>query len=159
MKVLTPRNADEAKPQYSQIKRFIPQPGLDGIQADAESRSQTAHRERHNNSKIRQIFQIGDAVTARITLQSNAEIGTVDMLSYREKGPFQIVKVLDADSYEVQNYGDPSSAKRKYKGTDLFILPPAIFPSEPLETTDYKYLNFEHVPLVNPLKKYHSGYA
>ena len=123
------------------------------IQILAEERRRS-HRERHNNSKTQQVFQVGDAVTARVTVQSKADLGTVAKLAYKAKGPFQITAVLGADSYEVQKYGDPTSAKRKYKGIDLFLLPPVIFPSEPLETTDYKYLNYDYIPLIDPLQKF-----
>lgn len=121
------------------------------VEVLAEERRQS-HRDRINNSKAASNFQIGDAVTARVVVQSQAATGAVRKLSYQAKGPFQITAILDGDSYEVQRYGHPSSATRKYKGCDLFLLPPAIFPNDPLDTTDYKYLNFDHVPLVDPLK-------
>ena len=106
-----------------------------------------AHRLRHNDTKTAQKYEIGDAVTARVQIQSNAANGRVKKLSYQAKGPFQITAILDADSYEVQKYNEPNSAKRKYKGTDLYLLPPAIFPQDPLDTLDHRYLNFDHAPL------------
>lgn len=145
--------------QNSELFNYLRQMSNDGqfatsvIQILAEERRE-AHRERHNNAKKKQIFKVGDAVTARITVQSNADTGTVAKLSYKTKGPFQVTAVLEADSYEVQKYGDTTSAKRKYKGTDLFLLPPAIYPIDPLDTTDCRYLNFDHVPLVDPLSKH-----
>ena len=108
-----------------------------------------AHRNRINSTKVQQQFKVGDAVTARVQVQSNAELGKVKKLSYNAKGPFQITAVLDANSYEVQRYNQPDSAKRKYKGSDLFLLPPAIFPQDPLDTMDHRYLNFDHTPIVS----------
>jgi len=108
-----------------------------------------AHRNRLNDYKVQQRFKLGDAVTARIQVHSNAESGQVKKLSYNAKGPFQITADLDANSYEVQKYNEPDSAKRKYKGLDLFFLPPAIFPQDPLDTLDYRYMNFDRAPLVN----------
>ena len=79
--------------------------------------------------------------------------GEVGKLSYTARGPFIIVEVLGGDSYHVQRYNDKSSAIRKYKGTDLYFLPPAIFPSDPLDTMDVRYLNYSNAPIVHPLKK------
>jgi hypothetical protein len=107
-----------------------------------------AHRNRMNDAKIQQQFKVGDAVTARVQVQSNAESGQVKKLSYNAKGPFQITAILDANSYQVQRYNQPDSAKRKYKGSDLFLLPPAIFPQDPIDTMDHRYLNFDHTPTV-----------
>ena len=42
---------------------------------------------------------------------------------------------------------------RKYKGTDLYLLPPAIFPSDPIDTMDARYLNYSNAPIVHPLQK------
>ncbi len=120
------------------------------IQVLADERRQ-AHRDRLNENVTPHPFKIGDAVTARVVVQSQAQHGTVQKLSYQAKGPFQITALLDGDSFEVQRYGDDSSARRKYKGSDLFLLPPAIFPNDPLDTTDNRYLNFDHIPLVDPL--------
>ena len=35
----------------------------------------------------------------------------------------------------------------------MYLLPPALFPADPLDTTDQRYLNYEHVPLQHPLQK------
>ena len=42
---------------------------------------------------------------------------------------------------------------RKYKGIDLYLLLPAIFPHEPLDTIDLRFLNYSQSPLVSPLHK------
>ena len=44
---------------------------------------QTAHHNRINNSKTKQQIQVGDAITARVTVQSQANNGTVKKLSYQ----------------------------------------------------------------------------
>ena len=71
---------------------------------------------------------------AHIQVQSKLNNGEVSKLSYRVRGPFQIIDDLESDSYHVKRYNDSNSAVRKYKGTDLYLLPPAIFPSDPLYT-------------------------
>ena len=60
---------------------------------------------------------------------------------------------MKAKSYLVARYGKESSATRKYKGCELYLLPPSIFPHNPIDTTDQRYLNFSHAPIVSPLKK------
>ena len=37
---------------------------------------------------------------------------------------------LGNNSYHVKGYNDANSVVRKYKETDLYLLPPAIFPSD-----------------------------
>ena len=98
----------------------------------------TMHRERWNKDRTSHQFAKGDVVKAHIQVQSKSVLGEVGTLSYRARGPFQIVEVLGNDSYHVQRYNDTDSSIRKYKGTDLYILPPAIFPCEPLDTMDVR---------------------
>ena len=115
-----------------------------------------AHVDRHNNSISKSSqppFKVGDVVKAHVQVQSNATTGTVKKLSYRARGPFQITRDLGHNSFEVQRYGKPDSQVRKYKSTELYLLPPAIYPSEPLDTIDQRYLSYEYTPIHNPLKK------
>ena len=112
-----------------------------------------AHRERHNKNKTAVKFNVGDVVKAHVQVQSNLANGEVGKLSYTARGPFTIVEDLGGDSYHVQRYNDIESAIRKYKGVDLYLLPPAIFPSDPLDTMDVRYLNYSNAPIVHPLKK------
>ena len=60
---------------------------------------------------------------------------------------------LGNDSYKVQRYNEPESAIRKYKSSDLYPLPPYIFPHEPVNTMDVLFLNYSQAPLVSPLQK------
>ena len=115
-----------------------------------------AHNERNNqrySKGYESPFKVGDIVKAHVQVNSNAKTGTVKKLSYRARGPFKITKALGHNSFEVQKYGDPSSATRQYKGTELYLLPPALFPSEPLDTIDQRYLNYDYAPVQSPLKK------
>ena len=98
-------------------------------------------------------FVKDDVVKTHIQVQSKSELGGVGKLSYRARGPFQIVEALGNDSYHVQSYNDKDSSIRKYKGTDLYILPQSIFPCDPLDTMDMRYLNYSNTPIVSPLKK------
>ena len=113
-----------------------------------------SHHQRHND-KVSSlvVFEVGDVVKAHVQVQSQAATGQVGKLSYKARGPFQISKVLGHGSYEVQKYNDPTSATRKYKSTELYLLPPALFPSDPLDTTDQRYLNYEHAPIPHPLQQ------
>jgi hypothetical protein len=113
----------------------------------------TAHRDRWNKSRVPQEFKVGDVVKVHIQVQSKAASGEVKKLSYQARGPFQVIKCLDHNSYEVQRYNEPESATRKYKGTELYLLPPIIYPHEPLDLMDERYLNYAHAPIVSPLMK------
>ena len=110
-----------------------------------------AHRVRWNKNRIEQIFQVGNVVKVHVQVQSNSTTGVVKKLSYQARGPFQVIRVLGANSYEVQRYNSKSSAPRKYKGTELYLLPPNLFPCEPMDTMDERYLNSTHAPMVSPL--------
>ena len=60
---------------------------------------------------------------------------------------------MGSDSYHIKRYNDVNYAVRKYKETNLYLLPPAIFPSDTLDTTDVRYLNYSNAPVISPLKK------
>ena len=112
----------------------------------------TAHRDRWNSNRASKTFHIGDVVKAHVQVNSNLNKGVVGKLSYQGKGSFQIEEVLEANSYLVQRYDCPNGATRKYKGAELYLLPPSIFPNDPIDTVDQRYLNFQNAPIVSPLK-------
>ena len=92
-------------------------------------------------------------VKDHLQVQSKLDNGEVGKLSYRARVPFQIIENFWSDSYHVERYNDANSAARKYKGTDLYLLPLAIFPSDLLDTIDVLYLNYSNAPLISPLEK------
>ena len=73
-------------------------------------------------------------------------------LLYRDKGLFVIIAKLSNNNFEVQLYDEPQSSKRKYKNKELYMLHPALFPSEPLNTTNQRFLNSHHAPVINPFQ-------
>ena len=114
----------------------------------------TAHRTRHNTNRAAKLFQVGDVVKAHVQVHSNSSKGIVGKLSYQGRGPFQIKEILGANSYHVQRYNDQDAPIRKYKGTELYLLPPSIFPHNPVDTMDQRYLNYSNAPVPSPLKKH-----
>ena len=112
-----------------------------------------AHQERVNKDKIVSSLQVGDIVKAHVQVQLTQELGVVGKLSYQSREPFRIVTVLGHNSFGVKNWTNPTAATRKYKATELYLLPPSLFPSKPLDTLDQRYLNYENAPVVSPLKK------
>ena len=50
------------------------------------------------------------------------------------KGKFLAFIVFSKFLRTVQRFENDKIATRKYKGTELYVLPPAIFPEEPLDT-------------------------
>jgi hypothetical protein len=111
------------------------------------------HRERANAARNPVAFQIGDLVMARVQVNSNAASGVVAKLSYRKRGPYEIVGSSGFGSYDVRRYGQPDSTVLKYPTQSLSALPPALLPCTPIDTTDFRYLNHSHAPLPHPLKK------
>ena len=89
-----------------------------------------------NKGKIQPTPKTGDVVKAHVQIQSNADQGELKKLAYQARGPFQIAKILGNNSYEVNIYNKSDSAVRKYKGKKLYLLPSAVFPHDPLDTTD-----------------------
>lgn len=57
------------------------------------------------------------------------------------------------DSYIFHCYNSLSTATRKYKGSELYLLPSTLFPHESVDTMDQRYLNFSHAPMASPLKQ------
>ena len=112
-----------------------------------------SHQDHHNKDKVPAAFKVGDIVKAHVQVQSNAAIGQVGKLSYQARGPFKIISDLGQQSFEVQKLDKPDSAIRKYKSADLYLLPPSLFPPEPLDMMDQRYLNYENAPIVSPLRK------
>ena len=60
---------------------------------------------------------------------------------------------LESDSYHVKRYNDTNAAVRKCKETDLYLLPPAILPNDPIGTMNVRYLNYSNAPIIFPLTK------
>ena len=113
----------------------------------------STHREQWNKNREVYNFNKRDVVKVHIQVQKKLYNGEVGKLSYRARGPFQIIEDLGSDSYNVKRYNNTNSAVRKYKGTYLYLLLPAIFPSDPLDTMNVRYFNYSNAPLISPLKK------
>ena len=151
----SPTLNDESNSHLYQYLRDVSnesQFALSIVQILVEERRQS-HQDRHNKDKTQPQFQVGDIVKAHVQVQSNAAKGQVGKLSYQARGPFKIITDLGHQSFEVQKLDKPTSATRKYKSTDLYLLPPSLFPPEPLDTMDQRYLNYENAPIVSPLRK------
>jgi hypothetical protein len=110
-------------------------------------------RARVNSSKVQPSFKVGDVVKVHIQVQSSADNNRVGKLSYQIRGPYQIIKDHGNNSYDIQRYGDPNGAIKKHRACDLYLLPPNLYPSNPLDTMDQRFLNFEHSPIQNPLHR------
>jgi hypothetical protein len=99
------------------------------------------------------VYCVGNIVTARVQVKSQASLGRVAKLLYKAKGRFVVKAVLNSGSYMLQRWNAPESAIIKFHGSDLYLLPPCIQPCEPLDTPDLRYLNQSQGMLVNPLHK------
>ena len=92
-------------------------------------------------------------VKAHIQIQPNVDSSTNGKLSYYTRGLFISTDDLDNGSLKFQHYGVTSSTMRKYKNTELYLLPPVLFPSEALDTIDRRYFDYNIVPIVSQLLK------
>jgi hypothetical protein len=109
------------------------------------------HRERMNQDRDQVLFQVDDVVMVRVQVQSKATIDRVAKLSYRLRGPMIIKEVLGHGAYSVARFDNPDGPRRKYHAQDLSLLPPVLWPVEPLDGPDLRYLNSNHAPLPHPL--------
>jgi hypothetical protein len=111
-----------------------------------------AHRERINATRSPVTFVVGDLVMALVQVQSDATTGTVAKLSYRRRGPYEVVEVTGHGTYLVRRHGHPASPAIRYATQALRALPPALLPCTPIDTPDFRYLNHSHSPLPHPLR-------
>ena len=81
-------------------------------------------------------------VKAHVQVQSNSKTGSVKKLLIQARGPFQIVEKLEGNSYMVRRYDNKDAPTMKYKGSELYMLPPSIFPHDPIDSS-----------VVSPFKK------
>ena len=91
---------------------------------------------------------------ARTAIQSDLTKNKVARLMYSVRGSFQIIRKTGLGSYFVRKLNKPDSPELKFMAPDLYPLPPSLKPCEPVDSTDTRYLNQTHAPLVNPLKKF-----
>jgi len=110
-------------------------------------------RARVNSTKTQPSFKVGDVVKVHVQVQSSTEQNRVGKLSYKIRGPYQIIKDHGNNSYDIQRYGNPNGAIKKHRACDLYLLPPNLYPSNPLDTMDQRFLNFDHSPVQNPLHR------
>ena len=91
---------------------------------------------------------------ARTTVQSDTFTNKVAKLNYQVRGPFRIVKCTGYDRYLVRKSYKPDSPELKCMAIDLYPLPPSLKSCEPVDSSDIRYLNHSHSPIVNPLSKH-----
>jgi hypothetical protein len=111
-----------------------------------------AHAERINETRNPIAYNVGDLVLARVQVQSDASRGRVAKLTYRIRGPFEIVARLDGGSYHIRRAGAPNSPLLKFHAECLQPVPPGLLPCEPIDTADFRYLNLDHGPKPHPLQ-------
>ena len=98
-------------------------------------------------------MRLGDLVMDRTAIQSDKIKDKVAKLSYAVQGSLQIVRDTGRRGYIVRKLHKPDSPELNFMSEDLYILPPSLKPCEPVDSSDTRYLNQSHVPIVNPLKE------
>ena len=88
---------------------------------------------------------------AQVARTSNAEKEQVQKMMFGSDGPFVIKSIEGPNSYSLQRYGRPLSALQKFSGDGLYLLPKQMFPSNPFDSSDQRFLNRNWAPLQHPL--------
>ena len=94
----------------------------------------TVHRERSNEKRHLIQFEIGDVVMARFEVQSKKDKKIVAKLVYQTREPYVIVSKASLGTYNCRKYGKPEGAIKKFRTEDLYLLPPTVYPCEPVDT-------------------------
>ena len=111
-----------------------------------------AYWDRWNSNMTPDQFKVRNIIKSHVQVYSNAEKEVVQKLSYWARGPFRIIKYTGSDSYGIQLYDDANGVVWKYKGTKIYLLPLEIYPREPLDIIDERYLNCEFYRVLSPFK-------
>ena len=109
----------------------------------------TAHAERIINTWNLIDLKPGDIVMVQIVIQSNKKREKVAKLSYALRGAYQIIRTTGHGSYFVRKLHRPDCPELKVMAYDLYPLPSSLKPCEPVDSTDMRYLNQSHAPLIN----------
>ena len=98
-------------------------------------------------------MKAGDIVVVRTAIQSDLSKNKAAKLSYSVRGPCQFLHNTVLGTYFVRKLNKPDSPELKFMDHYLYPLSPSFKPRDPIDSTDTRYLNQHHTPLVNPLKK------
>ena len=113
--------------------------------------------EQINESRNPIIFKVNDIVAVKVQVHSNAAAGTVKKLSFQRRGPYVVVSTNGKGAYNVRYmYGPVNGSTKKYRGEDLNLLPPALYPCEPIDCADHRLLGIHHASVDNPFQ-HHLG--
>ena len=107
----------------------------------------TVHHEWENEKWHLIVFEVGDVVMVHSEIQSKKEKKIVAILLYQTRRPYVIISKASVGTYNCRKYGKPNGSIKRFHMEDLYLLPPAIYPTEPVDTTDLQYLNSDFAPL------------
>jgi hypothetical protein len=113
------------------------------------------HAERINELRQPRVFQVGDVVTVRVQMHSNASEDKVAKISYRRRGPYEIVRADGNGAYIMKKLGaTDDSPTVKHMAENLEMLPASILPCNPIDAADMRFLNMNYAPKFDPFKKH-----
>ena len=99
------------------------------------------------------MFEVGDVVMVHSEIQSKKEKKIVAILLYQTRRPYVIISKASVGTYNCRKYGKPNGSIKRFHMEDLYLLPPTIYPTEPVDTADLRYLNSDFAPLHHPFSK------
>jgi hypothetical protein len=98
-----------------------------------------------NEGRTLRTFKVGDIVSGAVQVQSDAARGRVAKLSYRRRGPWRVLEVLQHAKYNVRTIYNDQAATIEVHGQDLELVPPSLWACEPSDGPDQRLLDI-HVP-------------
>ena len=118
------------------------------------------HRELKNTGRTQRSFAIGDIVTVRKQVQSNASEGIPAKLVLRNKGPYRVIEKVSEESYQLQKIPGTSTMLKK-KGSKLIKesafrmhkVPSTIVLHKRVDTPDTRLAGSRQILSHNPLEQ------
>ena len=90
---------------------------------------------------------------ARIVVHRKKKYNVVGKLVYQSQGPYIILDRSSLITYNCRKYDKPTSAIKKFKTEDLYLLLSSIYPPGLVDIPDLQYLNSDFDSLHHPLAK------
>ena len=112
----------------------------------------TTHAKRINNSKNIVKNYPCDLIIARTSIQRDKAKCKVAKLCYIAQGMFQIIRSTGFDTYIVRKSNKPTGLEFNFMSEVLYIFPPLLKLCKYVDSSDTRYINQSHTPIVNPLK-------
>ena len=100
---------------------------------------------RANSTRNLVLYKPGDLVFASVEVHSSSSYNRVAKASVRKRGPFEILRANSHGEYDTRHVLTGST--QTFHGRYLELCPPTLWPCEPSDGTDQRFLNINVPPL------------